>query len=808
MRTVQAGPVTGLIAGTMRTVQAGPVTGLIAQALLLAALAGTVGLSGAGWVVGVTCGVIANAALARGLVRYRSDRLGPADWVTLARATLAVGVAALVADSFDQPAPVATLVTLTVVALVLDAVDGWIVRRTGKASTLGAHFDGEVDAFLILVLSVYVARSTGAWVLAIGAARYAFAAAGALLPWMRESLPPRYWRKVVCAIQGITLMVAAADVLPLTLTRAALVAALALLAESFGHDVGWLWIHRHATLRVAAVAERDPGLAVAALAVPRRGRVRTSIAAVVTIIALLVVWAALVAPDQLSRLTPSAFVRVPLEGVVVVALALVLPATTRRLLACIVGPVLGLLLIVKILDMGFFETFDRPFDPVADGSYTGIGIETLRDSIGRTYANLAVVGAAVLGVAVLVLTTLAVLQLTRVAAGHRRWSFPAVTALGVVWVLSWVFGAQLVSNAPIASTSAAGLAFREVRAVRAGVEDHAIFADEIRHDRFRDTPGDQLLTGLQGKDILLVFVESYGKSAVQDASFSPGVDATLDKGTKRLQAAGFSSRSAFLTSSTFGGISWLAHSTLQSGVWVDNQLRYDQLVTSDRLTLSKAFKRAGWRTVGDVPSNNRAWPEGSSFYHYDKLYDRRNVGYHGPRFSYASMPDQYVFLALQRLELAKTDRRPVFAEVDLVSSHAPWTRIPRLIDWSDLGDGSVFKSLPVNQVTRAALFGDLERVRAAYGRSIEYSLNTLVSFVQHYGDDNLVLVVLGDHQPANIVTGENPSHDVPISVIAHDPAVLDRIAGWGWEIGLRPGRRAPVWRMDAFRDRFLRAFDS
>ena len=410
-----------------------------------------------------------------------------------------------------------------------------------------------------------------------------------------------------------------------------------------------------------------------------------------TILALLVVWVALVAPDQLGRLTPSAFVRLPLEGLVVIALALVLPATARRLLACVVGPALGLLVIVKILDMGFFEAFDRPFNPVADGSYTGIGIETLRDSIGRTEANLVVAGAAVLGVAVLVLTTLAVLRLTRVAAGHRRWSLPAVTALGVVWVLCWVFGAQLVSYAPIASTSAAGLVVREVRAVRAGVQDHAVFADEIRHDRFRDTPADQLLTGLRGKDVLLVFVESYGKVAVQDSSFSPRVDAALDKGTKRLQAAGFSARSAFLTSSTFGGLSWLAHSTLQSGLWVDSQLRYDQLVKTDRLTLSDAFKRAGWRTVGDVPSNNRAWPEGSSFYHYDKLYDRRNVGYHGPRFSYASMPDQYVLAALQRLELAKPDRRPVFAEVDLVSSHTPWTRIPRLIDWSDVGDGSIFK---------------------------------------------------------------------------------------------------------------------
>jgi phosphatidylglycerophosphate synthase len=783
----------------VRTVQAGPVGGLIAQVLLLAALAGTVGLSGAGWAVGVTCGVIANSALARGLSRYRSDRLGPADWVTLARATLAVGVAALIADSFDQPAQVTLLVTLTAVALTLDAVDGWIVRRTGTASTLGAHFDGEVDAFLIGVLSVYVARSAGAWVLAIGAARYAFLAAGWLYPWMREQLPPRYWRKVAAATQGIVLAIAAAGVLPPALTQIALLAALALLAESFGHDVVWLWIHRHAAhSRAAAVVHAGP----------RRGPVRATIAVVLTILALLVVWVALIAPDQLNRLTPSAFARLPLEGLVVVALALVLPANTRRLLACVVGPVLGLLVIVKILDMGFFEAFDRPFDPIADGSYTGIGIETLRDSIGRTEANLAVAGAAVLGVTVLALTTLAMLRLTRVAAGHRRWSFPAVSALGVVWAICWVFGAQFVSYAPIASTSAAGLVSDEVRAVQAGVEDHAVFADDIRHDRFRNTSADQLLAGLRGKDVLLMFVESYGKVAVENSAFSPRVDAALDQGTKRLQAAGFSSRSAFLTSPTFGGISWLAHSTMQSGVWVDSQLRYDQLVKTDRLTLSDAFKRAGWRTVGDVPSNNRTWPQGKSFYHYDKLYDRRDVGYRGPTFSYASMPDQYVLAALQRLELGKPHRRPLFAEVDLVSSHTPWTRIPRLIDWSDVGDGSIFKSMPVDQLTRSELFGDLPRVRAAYGQSIAYTMNALVSFVQHYGDDNLVLIVLGDHQPAKIITGENPSHDVPISVIAHDPAVLDKIAGWGWENGLRPSPNAPVWRMDAFRNRFFSAFGS
>ncbi len=776
----------------MQAVRTFLATGVIAQVATVAALAAIIGLSGAGWVVGVACGVALNAALARGVLHCRINRLGPADWVTLARATLAVGVAALVADSFAGPAQVTALVTLSALALALDLVDGWVARRSSTASNLGARFDGEVDAFLILVLSVYVARSTGMWVLAIGAARYAFFAAGWFWPWMRAPLPPRYWRKVVAATQGVVLTVAAAELVPAAVTRAALVGALALLCESFGRDVWWLWSHRHTV---------QPGVTATA------GRVRTSIAVALTILAIVLVWIALVAPDHPSRLTPSAFVRLPLEGIAVIALALALPATARRALAWVVGPVLGLLVIVKVLDMGLYATFDRPFDPIADWRYTGIGLETLRDSVGSRNADLVVAGAAVLIVAVLALTTLAVLRLTRVAAGHRRRSLNVVLALGAVWMLSWAFGAQLVSGVPFASTSAASLAVGEVRAVRAGIKDRALFADEIRRDRFRDTPGDQLLTDLRGKDVIVAFVESYGVVALQDSSISPGVDAALAEGTERLRAAGFEARSAFLTSPTFGGASWLAHSTLHSGVWVNRQWRYDQLVASDRFTLSQAFERAGWRTVDDVPANNRDWPQ-RSFYRYDKVYDQRNLGYLGPTFAYAPMPDQYVLEALQRLELGKRDRRPVFAEVDMVSSHAPWTRIPELIDWGDVGDGSVFDSLPVSTVTTTALWGDHDRVRAAYGRSIEYSLNTLVSFVRHYGNDDLVLVVLGDHQPSTIVTGLHPelSHDVPVSVIAHDPAVLDQIAGWGWEDGLRPSPQAPVWPMSAFRDRFLSAF--
>ena len=99
-------------------------------------------------------------------------------------------------------------------------------------------------------------------------------------------------------------------------------------------------------------------------------------------------------------------------------------------------------------------------------------------------------------------------------------------------------------------------------------------------------------------------------------------------------------------------------------------------------------------------------------------------------------------------------------------------------------------------------------MRAAYGRSIVYSLNALTSFVQHYGKKNLVMIVLGDHQPLPIVSGQSSNHDVPISIVAHDPKVLKQIGSWGWGPGLRPGPKAPVWPMDAFRNRFLSAFDS
>ncbi len=762
--------------------QLGPLAGLVATLVLLAVLARTVGLGGAGWFVGIASGVTLNAFLARALWRDPAETLSPATWVTLGRATLAVGAGALTAASFERDVAVGTIVALASVALALDFVDGWLARRTGTESALGARLDGEVDAFLILVLSVEVAPSVGAWVLAIGLARYAFLAAGWMLPWLQAPLPRRDWRKTVTASQGIALVIAASGVVPTTTSRILLAVALAMLAESFGRDTWWLWRHRRsAPMRPASVRSRPP-----------------AVTAALTVLALAVVWAALVAPIRPWQLTPDSFLRLPLEGLVLVLLAVALPSRAGRFVPWLLGPLLGVLVLVKLFDLGFFIFFNRQFNPVEDWSYLSVGVGTVRDTFGNRDAELAVALAIVVGLGALLIPALAVGQLTRVATRRRARTLEALIVLTAGWALCWAFGAQ-VSGAGIASTSAAHFAVNEVNAVLADYRSEARFTALIaRKDPHATTPADRLLRGLRGKDVLLVFVESYGQMAVQGTSFSPSVDAVVEAGNQQLQADGFSARSGWLTSSTYGGGSWLAHATLQSGVWVDSPGRYSQLIASKRLTLTTAFVRAGWRTVALVPATHGSWPDGHSFYHYAKILDRRNLGYRGPKFGFSPMPDQYALQALQKLELAKHHRRPIFSEIDLTSSHEPWTRIPPLVPWKRLGNGSIFNRVPIDRV-------GLTDTQQGYAMSIRYALRALYSFVGRYGNKNTVLIVLGDHQPSRVL--EQANHEVPTTIIAHDPKVIRRLSSWGWTNGMLPAPDAPVWLMSAFRNRFLNAFD-
>ncbi|MFD7693952.1 CDP-alcohol phosphatidyltransferase family protein [Streptomyces sp. NPDC059805] len=239
-----------------RLVQQETAVGAGVQILLLALLGSAIGMGPAGWLTGLAFAVASWALLSLALHRSGLRSFGPANRVTLGRATLVGGVTALVADSFQDAPPVTLFVGLTAVALILDGVDGKVARRTNTSTALGARFDMEVDAFLILVLSVYVSMSLGPWVLLIGGMRYAFVAAARVWPWLNAPLPPSTARKTVAAMQGVFLLLAASALLPHAATVAVTASALAALLWSFGRDVLWLWRTHRATRVVPAAAGR------------------------------------------------------------------------------------------------------------------------------------------------------------------------------------------------------------------------------------------------------------------------------------------------------------------------------------------------------------------------------------------------------------------------------------------------------------------------------------------------------------------------------------------------------------------------
>src|SRR5690242_17832179 len=403
---------------------------MLATSALLGVVSVTAGLGLAGWVAGLATEAAATALLVT--ARRRSDQpaVHPADWVTLTRLVLIAGVTGLVADSFSQTVPVTALVTVSSVALALDAVDGQVARRTGTATPLGARIDGEADAFLILVLSIFVSQDYGSWVLAIGAARYSLLLAGWLMPWLAAPLPPRYWGKVVAAVTGIVLTVAASGVTSRLTGMIAVVVALLLLAESFGRNVIWLY-------RTGAG--------------PRTRRaVRITIAGV----ALALLWFDLLAPDRVWYFSLDAFARIPVEVLVLVAAGLVLPPWPRRIAAVIAGLGLSVLTLDKILNIAMWQEIDRPFNPLNDWGSIRPAAGVVRDAIGTALTNVVLVAIWV-GIAVLIVAlTAATVHVTAVAARHRRGTVRGLVAVTAVWALAAGLSLQAAPGAPVASTSA------------------------------------------------------------------------------------------------------------------------------------------------------------------------------------------------------------------------------------------------------------------------------------------------------------------------------------------------------------------
>lgn len=509
---------------------------------------------------------------------------------------------------------------------------------------------------------------------------------------------------------------------------------------------------------------------------------------------------AFVFPFRIDWFDNKTYLYFPVE-LFVFGLLLLVPGRLAPLLRAVAAAVLALGVVLRVADIVAYQVFSRAFNPVFDAYLLGHGLGFLRSSFGSVGALLAAVLAVAL---VLLIGLLAHGVLRRYRAVLLLAPRRALLLLGG-GLLLWC--ALALAEWPRASRYFAEQLLKHVDNTRASVVDLRDFRAHVNDDAWAAAPGDTLLGKLQGKDVLVVFIESYGRILVDGPDYSAPFRATLEQATQTLTGAGFAARSAFLTSPTVGGISWLAHGTALSGLWIDSQVRYDSLLLSERPTLLHMFQRAGWRTVGVMPAITMAWPEGA-YFGYDQLYSAPQLDYRGLPFNYVTMPDQFTLARFQQWERAREGRAPVMAEIALVSSHAPWTPVPRLIDWASVGDGSIFAAQASSGDAPEVVWQDQARVMRQYRESAEYVVQTLVSWVQAFGDENLVLLILGDHQPMPFVTGNTENRDVLVHLVARDPAVLEAVAHWEWSPGMLPQEGAPVWRMDAVRDRVLETFSN
>lgn len=515
---------------------------------------------------------------------------------------------------------------------------------------------------------------------------------------------------------------------------------------------------------------------------------------------VIALFVALTLPNRIAWITPQIFLYLPLE-LMIIGLLLLIPGRPGGVTRLLLTVLLGLSVLLRGADLVTHEIFARRFNLIFDSHLLANGSQLLTGILGK-FAAMAV-ALMIAGIAAL-LCCLAYLVLRQIQQALRS----APRLAGVTLTMLLLAGIVLISTgSPRSGSYAWDQLVLHAQDTVDSLRDMREFADIVNQDEWAGRSGAGLFDRLQGKDVLVVFAESYGRVLLEREPFADAMRSSLLQAQTTLEADGVHMRSAFLTSPTVGGLSWLAHASTLSGAWIDSETRYESLIISQRATLNQLFRDAGWRTVAAMPAITMAWPEGS-YYGYDHIYHAHNSGYQGLPYNWVTMPDQYVWSALQARELSDGDRRPVMAELTLISSHAPWTPIAQLVPWHDVGDGQIFNNQAQSGPTPEEVWSNVDSIREHYRLSIEYMLATLVSYVQTYGDENLVILVLGDHPPAPMVSGDPEGRQVPVHLISHDAAVMAAIADWQWQPGLLPDSHAPIWRMDSLRDRFIDAFSS
>ncbi|AHM02990.1 putative membrane protein [Roseibacterium elongatum DSM 19469] len=513
----------------------------------------------------------------------------------------------------------------------------------------------------------------------------------------------------------------------------------------------------------------------------------------------------LIQPNHPAAMTWAALLVFPLE---LPAILLGLIAMPRRgwgrLLRAALVVVLTLIAVLKAADFAMFVALGRGFNPVADLALIEAAFRLSTGAIGLLPSIAAACAAliAVVGVG------RALWWATGVWAGIAPPSHMAkglavagILCAGVaVAEIGHAMGRWTLTLPPPGAAFTARVGVERVQMARATLADLRAFEAAAANDPYagRDT----LLRGID-RDVLVVFVESYGRTSLDTPFYTDTHLATLRRAQDRLAAQGLSMRSGFLAAPTRGGQSWLSHATFANGLWIADQTSYGAVLASGRQSLFHLASEAGFRTAAVMPQITLDWPE-AALMGFETVLAAEDLGYAGLPFNWVTMPDQFTFAALDRLLRDGRDDRPLFAQLALGSSHAPWVPVPDLVAWDEIGDGTVFNAMALSGDPPEVVWRDRDRVRDQYRQAVDYALRVVFDYVARHADTPPLIFVIGDHQAAGFVALDDRP-DVPVHVIGPDHLVAET-ALWGWSEGLIPDAETEVRSMADMRNLILDSY--
>ncbi len=493
-------------------------------------------------------------------------------------------------------------------------------------------------------------------------------------------------------------------------------------------------------------------------------------------------------PSYLSITTPW---RLPIEFPLIVVTTLFWTNTKQAALRWLISTGITSLIVLRLLDFGFYLAFDRAFNFLRDGHLIVSAINLLQTGFGQLTAMLVIIIVIVLTIAVAWILSYCLHELSMLGRLKPK-ARSTITVAMLLLTLATIVAEQLLPERIVLHSAVLEQLNSKVEASKISQQRSARVHQAVTHANLT-SKAEPEFSALRNHDVVIIFVESYGRSFLSNSAFSSVASDTLQTFADTLKNSQAHIKSSWLKAPVSGGQSWLSHATLHAGLTIEKQADYELLVASKHLSLATIFERSGWSSMGMVPGIQFHWPEGE-WYGFDRLYTHDDFNYGGKRFGYITMPDQFTLAHLN--EQVQPSDVSVMATIALLSSHAPWNVLPKKLPWSQIEDGSVYNG--TNREERGTSIFNLSGLKHYYARSIQYTLQVVGEFIDNYERDAL-FIVLGDHQPAAIIGGLGNSMDVPIHLISKNPQLITPLPETIWSAGVVPAERIPPTDMAEFR---------